>query len=369
MKSQNFFGERADLIQSSMRTIPRAPAPDSGIFVCGAEETWSTAEDKVFYLKALRELGLPIARSILNADCILFISWYVLQSQRYRWLRKVFRRKRFFALLTSDPKADEASFLATAGIADRYVCVNRVQMDHLGALGMMNRVLYNPIYVDEKQFAPLALDRREICRRLGIEASLLGDRLLIGSFQRDSLGKDLSRPKWQKGPTMLLDILSHLDRNRYLLVLAGPRRHFVVNRCRELRIPYLFVGDEKPINDCIDDFGTHGNIRSSSELALLYNLIDLYLVTSNSEGGPKAVLEAPLCHTPVLSTDVGMSRDVLTPYSIYRSQDEAIRKILELCCQPELRSSLINDNFQKVFALNHWAAFTQRVGAMFCDVQ
>lgn len=342
---------------------------DSGIYVCGAEKTWSTADDKALYVQALREQNFPIAHSIMRAGSILAINWYSLNANRYRWLRRVFRHKRILALLTSDPQADEPSFRAIAGIADCYICVNRRQMNYLAAQGVTKGIFYNPIYVDEKQFAPLALNREEICRRLGIGPSELCGRILIGSFQRDSLGKDLAQPKWQKGPDMLLDILLNLDPRRYLLVLAGPRRHYVVNRCRELRIPYLFVGDERPIDNRTDDFGSLANTRSASEMALLYNLIDLYLASSNSEGGPKAVLEASLCRTPILSTDVGMSPDMLSPYSIYRSSDEAIGKIEELFRRPDLQTSLADDNFQKVSALNHWAAFSRRVGAIFNEVR
>ena len=39
----------------------------------------------------------------------------------------------------------------------------------------------------------------------------------------------------------------------------------------------------------------------------LYNILDLYLVTSRIEGGPQAILECALTKTPILSTDVGVA--------------------------------------------------------------
>ena len=42
----------------------------------------------------------------------------------------------------------------------------------------------------------------------------------------------------------------------------------------------------------------------------LYNAIDLYLVSSRVEGGPQALIEAPLAGTAVFSTDVGIARDI-----------------------------------------------------------
>ena len=44
----------------------------------------------------------------------------------------------------------------------------------------------------------------------------------------------------------------------------------------------------------------------------LYAAADFYLIPSRDEGGPKAVLEAVACGTPVISTDVGIAKEVLS---------------------------------------------------------
>ena len=51
----------------------------------------------------------------------------------------------------------------------------------------------------------------------------------------------------------------------------------------------------------------------------LYNVLDLYLVTSRIEGGPQAILECAHTRTPILSTDVGVAPEILSPKSIYSS--------------------------------------------------
>jgi glycosyltransferase involved in cell wall biosynthesis len=39
--------------------------------------------------------------------------------------------------------------------------------------------------------------------------------------------------------------------------------------------------------------------------------LDLYLVTSRTEGGPKAILEAMATGVPIVSTKVGMAPDII----------------------------------------------------------
>ena len=43
----------------------------------------------------------------------------------------------------------------------------------------------------------------------------------------------------------------------------------------------------------------------------LYNLLDLYVVSSRIEGGPQAVLECAVSKTPIISTDVGVASEIL----------------------------------------------------------
>ena len=54
-----------------------------------------------------------------------------------------------------------------------------------------------------------------------------------------------------------------------------------------------------------------------NELNELYNILDLYIVSSRVEGGPQAILECAITKTPVISTDVGIASQILNPKSIY----------------------------------------------------
>ena len=44
----------------------------------------------------------------------------------------------------------------------------------------------------------------------------------------------------------------------------------------------------------------------------LYNCLDLYLVSSRCEGGPRSVFEAGLTQTPIISTRMGISPELVS---------------------------------------------------------
>ena len=201
-----------------------------------------------------------------------------------------------------------------------WAAISREAETSLSCLG--HRCVYIPYTVDTAVFTeeiPGGADRAQLRGRFGVPQ----DSYVIGTFMRDSLGKDLDRAKPQKGVELLVGILTGL-RARGLPVhalLAGPRRHWVRARLREARVPFTFVGQEVAQDDVAL------NILPPDIVNLLYHLSDLHLVSSRWEGGPRAVLEAGATRTPILSTPVGMARDVLEPECLYRTMDEGIARV------------------------------------------
>ena len=53
----------------------------------------------------------------------------------------------------------------------------------------------------------------------------------------------------------------------------------------------------------------------------LYNLLNLYIVSSRIEGGPQAIVECGLSKTPIISTDVGLAGEILSESSLYSGVD------------------------------------------------
>jgi glycosyltransferase involved in cell wall biosynthesis len=241
-----------------------------------------------------------------------------------------------------------------------WICANEKQKKTLIELGInKSRILYNPFYVDETTFRDLKLSRKDICKQVDIDYKLIKDKFLIGSFQRDSLGSDLRKPKWQKGPELLVQILKGLETKDITLVLAGPRRHYLINQCKKNKIPYIFVGDESRILNNVDDLMV--NNLSLEKINLLYNLIDMYLVTSKSEGGPKAVIESALTNTSILSTDVGFAKEMLNKYSICKDVSEFIVKLNRVKEDGEKKENLYIKNYDKVSKTNNYDSFKKRI--------
>ena len=60
---------------------------------------------------------------------------------------------------------------------------------------------------------------------------------------------------------------------------------------------------------------------SFEEINELYNILNLYIVASRYEGGPQSILECSLTRTPIISTDVGIASEILSPKSIFNMEN------------------------------------------------
>ena len=129
---------------------------------------------------------------------------------------------------------------------------------------------------------------------------------LVGSFQRDTEGSDLISPKLIKGPDIFLEITRKIIKNNpnLKIVLTGKRRNYVIKGLKEYNIPFSYF---EMVNN-----------RTLNEL---YNVLDLYLVTSRVEGGPQAILECGISKVPILSTDVGVASEILHKKSIFEPKN------------------------------------------------
>ena len=72
------------------------------------------------------------------------------------------------------------------------------------------------------------------------------------------------------------------------------------------------------------------NVLPLREVAALYHLLDLCLITSRHEGGPRAILEAAASRIPLVSTPVGLAQDIVHSSCLYDSVDEGIEKVEQI---------------------------------------
>jgi glycosyltransferase involved in cell wall biosynthesis len=312
---------------------------------------WSIDRDRAHTARALVASGHRLVGNPLRADVVYCVWWNLLAARRYRPLRF----KRVAAVVTNDLSYQVEDFERVRGVVDVWVVANSGQRRFLTEHGVAEAAIHDcPFYVEEDVFAPRRATREELARAAGVPYEQVRDRFLVGSFQRDSLGADLTQPKWQKNPELLLDVVAGVRSEDVLLLLAGPRRHYVIEACRERSIPYLFVGPEPAERDDIDT-----NTLALSTIASLWHLIDLYVVPSKAEGGPKSLLEAGLTETPIISTPVGMAPDLLPESLLFRDADEGTSLLRGVMAGEQDYGAF----YARVQEVNRFDAFRSRVAA------
>lgn len=290
------------------------------VFLLGKDHRgWSIDQDYNNTRLLLIKSGYTITHNIFVASHIWCVWFDLLMLTRYRWvlLLRAMLHKKIIGVITNDvtKNPEKIPFIkkqidvcvAPSEEVERYL-----QQHHIPTIRI-------PFYVRPDLFFKIDHAKEKIAHEIGINFDSLHGKIIIGSFQRDSLSSNLTEQKWQKNPELIIEILKQLPKERFILLLAGPRRHYIVRRCVEEKIPYLYVGDAS-FMECGQDDYPH-NILSAQKMNLLYNLCDLYLVSSKSEGGPKAILETGLTQTLVFSTKVGIAPDFLDPELLFDVDD------------------------------------------------
>jgi glycosyltransferase involved in cell wall biosynthesis len=151
-----------------------------------------------------------------------------------------------------------------------------------------------PIGVDLENFPLVDEVRRTRAREeLGIPMSAF----LVGSFVKDGVGLgEGAEPKFVKGPDTLVATLARLRESipELFVLFTGPARGYVRSELDSRGIPYR-----------------HVLLGSRSDLAGAYHALDVTLVASRQEGGPKSVLESLAAGIPLVTTRVGQAPELL----------------------------------------------------------
>ena len=187
----------------------------------------------------------------------------------------------------------------------------------------------------EDFFKTLSEQERQAKRKL-LKIPL--DSFCIGFFQKDGIGwGEGNEPKLEKGPDVFIEVIKKVfEKNKNIfVVLTGPSRGYVKNKLKSLGIPFIhkYLSDYKDIID-------------------YYSVLDLYLITSRTEGGPKSVLEAFACGVPVVSTKVGMCLDVISDgdngfLCDIEDVDSLCNKVNTLIADRELRVQIVESALKK----------------------
>ena len=156
------------------------------------------------------------------------------------------------------------------------------------------KVFRIPISIDINKFSNVSsLDKKFLRKKIGIPQS----SFVIGSFQKDGSGwKEGLDPKMIKGPDVFINVLKKIKSNikEIFVLLIGPSRGYIKKELEKINIPYK-----------------HYILNNYDEIYKFYKILDLYLITSREEGGPRALFESMICSIPCVTTNVGMAIDLV----------------------------------------------------------
>jgi glycosyltransferase involved in cell wall biosynthesis len=272
------------------------------LFVAGDGADWAIADDARELRRIAAGLGVALGSerwvSAVRNQSIFHTSQFALLGRG--WSRAANRLG--VAYLHGRPGEGHPDFdTCYEAVVGRHDELDRVQvpcraMEEL-VLGTGiggEKVFLIPIGVDLPRFALRDAATRSAARAaLGVP----GSAFVAGSFQKDGVGwGEGLEPKPIKGPDVLLAALERLRTRvpELFVLLTGPARGYVRAGLERLGIPYR-----------------HVLLSDRDAVAEAYRALDVYLVTSRDEGGPKAVLESLATGVPLVTTSVGQAVDLV----------------------------------------------------------
>lgn len=279
----------------------------------GDESGWAIDEDLRLLQNSLS--GVCQLSSLARAEAVHSVWWAKLLQYRLG----EFGRRHVLCYADNAPfyYVTEPDFLKACALVTQWIGRSREAIAQFTALGLESR--FAPYTFDPDVFHPLPKEHPEV-REWIQKWRIPTDRYLIANFHRDTEGGNLNAPKLQKGPDAFLETVAWVHERGVPVhvLLAGPRRFWLRRQLRERGVPFTFVGVDTGDRD---DFSV--NILPRRVLNLLYNIADLYLISSRWEGGPHSVLESAATRCKVLSTPNGIAPDVLAPECVFRDVVEA----------------------------------------------
>ena len=183
---------------------------------------------------------------------------------------------------------------------NRYHCICPKTENELKKITKKSIITTN-LWINNQQY--FYISNKEKLRK---KYNFSNDSFIIGSFQKDTEGSGCNLPKLSKGPDMFVKIVEDMYKNnkKIIVLLTGWRRSYVTNELDKLNIPYVY-------NELV-------NLETLNEL---YNCLDLYIVSSRVEGGPRSIMECGITKTPIISTDVGISELIMNKNGIFDFND------------------------------------------------
>tara|TARA_A100001015_G_scaffold317519_1_gene434723 strand:- start:12683 stop:13768 length:1086 start_codon:yes stop_codon:yes gene_type:complete len=232
----------------------------------------------------------------IKKQCIFYTSKYSVLSD---WKKP--KNRIAFPYYHGDPASSKRFYKMIKIIEKNHSHISRIQVSH----SQMEDIILNTGIDNGKVFKiPISIDlnlfslgddfkKNQARKKLNIDQN----KIVIGSFQKDGDGwGDGNIPKLIKGPDLFLETIKILkDKYKDIeVLLTGPSRGFVKKGLEKLNIKYH-----------------HYYINNYEKIEKYYHALDLYLITSREEGGPRAVLESMATGVPLVTFKVGQAIDLV----------------------------------------------------------
>jgi glycosyltransferase involved in cell wall biosynthesis len=307
MKSLKYLGICKKIVREGLKKTVRQYTnfwkPYSRLFLISDSPLWSISHD-------MRELSV-IARKLnvrLSSPRIVHLTNY----------QSIFLGSHF-ELFLNDIWFSSSHRLATAyfhgkpgtGFEEFDKCYEQLCRWHqriarlqVSNKDMMNVLLESGISPSKVHRIPIGINLKYFNRqtpeshyKARLKHKIPQSAVVVGSFQKDGIGwGEGIKPKMIKGPDVFIETIKVLKGRipELFVLLSGPARGYVKAELEKTGIPYK-----------------HCFLKRYSDIGELYQALDLYIVTSRQEGGPKAVLESMASGVPIVSTRVGQAVDLI----------------------------------------------------------
>ena len=267
------------------------------VYLSNLNESWVVDRFKNDWLLNNSNIS---TRSITKSDIIWIIAPWTWKKISKRQLKK---KKVVCSIYHMDfskfDDDDKIEFYERDKFVDIYHVISNKTAEQVRTL-TNKKIVSIPFWVDSDIWFEIK-DKEGLRKKYGFS----NNDYIVGSFQRDTEGSDLISPKLIKGPDILFKILQKISKKNpnLTVLLSGKRRNYLINKFNENNINFKYL-----------------EMVNLEELNELYNIIDLYIVSSRIEGGPQAIMEASIIKTPIVSTDVGIASEVLSKESIFSDE-------------------------------------------------
>ena len=293
------------------------------IYVSKINESWIVDRFRDEWIKNNSQINTPFA---FKADVIWLIAPWVWRNIS----KKILTNKKVVCTIHHLEDGDfendkREEFFERDKYVDVYHVISKKTKNELEQY-TKKPITYIPFWSNNKIFYEIK-NKKKLRKELNISENAF----VIGSFQRDTEGKDLKSPKLIKGPDRLLEIFEHYNKtkNELLIVLSGKRRQYITSELvkRNINYKYFEMVDFVVLNE-------------------LYNILDLYIVSSRIEGGQRSVFECAQIETPIISTDVGFASEILAEESVYSFENHLKARPNIEYAKKNVSNFLIPEGFQ-----------------------